>query len=452
VTSGGLILAAPASGSGKTLVTAGLLRCLRRRGVRIAAAKAGPDFVDPTFHALASGAPCRNLDLWGMQRATLAATVARLQAEAEIVLCEGVMGLYDGTGEDGESGSTAELARITGWPVVLVVDARGQGASVAALLRGFAGHRPDLSALAGIIFNRVSSKRHAALLAAAATRHLPDLALLGSLSADPALALPARHLGLVPASENAAAEAVIGRAAAAVGAALDIDRLRGMARPSRLADAGRRRSIPPLGRTIAVARDDAFCFLYPSLLEAWQQAGAALRFFSPLAGDPPDPRADAVYLPGGYPELWAARLAAEHAFLAGLRRAAADGKPVYGECGGYMMLGEALIDAEGRRHRMAGLLPLVSSFAERRLALGYRQAALVADAPLGRAGCSFRGHEFRYATVIREGRADRLWRAADAAGNDLDAAGLRRGPVFGSFLHLIDRSDPAPQSTMRSNQ
>ena len=213
----GLILAAPASGNGKTLVTAGLLRHLRRRDVRVAAAKTGPDFIDPTFHALASGAPCINLDPWAMRPETLAGLVAGLEAAAEIVLCEGVMGLFDGTGADGEAGSTAELARITGWPVVLVVDARGQGASVAALLRGFTAHRPE-AAIAGVIFNRVASERHRALLAGAVMRHLPDLAILGALPADPALALPSRHLGLVPAGEIGEAERVIERAAEQAGA------------------------------------------------------------------------------------------------------------------------------------------------------------------------------------------------------------------------------------------
>ena len=185
---GGLILAAPASGSGKTLVTAGLLRHLRGCGISVAAAKAGPDFVDPTFHAAASGRPCLNLDLWAMRSATLAGLVAELQASAELVLCEGVMGLFDGTGAAGEAGSTAELARLTGWPVVLVVDAHGQGASVAALLRGFTTHGLPMP-IVGVIFNRVSGARHRALLDAAVARHLPDLACLGALPADPALIL-----------------------------------------------------------------------------------------------------------------------------------------------------------------------------------------------------------------------------------------------------------------------
>src|SRR5229473_1570801 len=219
----GLILAAPASGSGKTLVTAGLLRHLRGRGVRVAAAKAGPDYIDPTFHEAASGV-CLNLDVWAMRPTTLAGLVGALEAAADIVLCEGVMGLFDGTGPEDETGSTAALAKLTGWPVVLVVDVRHQGASVAALVAGFARHDPELP-LAGVVFNRVAGPRHRALLEAAMARHLPDLPCLGAISRDLDLILPERHLGLVPAGERAAAETIIARAATAVAAGLAIDRL-----------------------------------------------------------------------------------------------------------------------------------------------------------------------------------------------------------------------------------
>ena len=441
MTGRGLILAAPASGSGKTLVTAGLARHLLRRGLSIATAKAGPDFIDPTFHAAATSKPCLNLDVWGMRPTTLAALVGELEAGADIVLCEGVMGLFDGTGHDGETGSTAELARVTGWPVVLVVDASGQGASVAALLHGFASHQPSVP-LSGVIFNRVSSERHGALLAAAAARHLPRLACLGSLPADPGLALTSRHLGLVPAGENADAEAAIERCAAHFGASIDVERLLSLALRSVLAPAASAAPVLPLGRRIAVARDEAFCFAYHALLEGWRSQGAELSFFSPLADQPPDDDADGIYLPGGYPELWADRLASAEAFITGLRRAAAKRVAIYGECGGYMVLGDALIDREGRNRRMLRLLPLVTSFAERRLHLGYRRAIFRTDTPLGSAGTVFRGHEFHYATVTRQGTAPSLFSVFGAADEHLGACGLRQGSVFGSFLHLIDREPP----------
>ena len=271
---GGLILAAPASGSGKTLLTLGLLRLLRDRGLRVAAAKAGPDYIDPTFHAAASGGVCLNLDAWAMREATLRALVDTLESEADIVLCEGVMGLFDGTGPDGEAGSTAALARLTGWPVVLVVDARRQGASAAALVAGFARHDPAVP-LAGVVFNRVAGERHRALLETALTRHLPGLPCLGAVLQDPALTLPERHLGLVPAGEQHC-ETAIARAAEAAAAGLDIERLLALTRPA----ANSRPhpapgpQLPPLGGHTAVARDDAFVFVYPSVLRGWRDAGA----------------------------------------------------------------------------------------------------------------------------------------------------------------------------------
>jgi cobyrinic acid a,c-diamide synthase len=436
----GLILAAPKSGSGKTLITAGLLRHLRERGIRVAAAKIGPDYIDPTFHARASGAPCLNLDPWAMRPATLAGLVRQLEGSAELVLCEGVMGLFDGTGPDDEAGSTAALARLAGWSVVLVVDAGGQGASVAALVTGFARHDPRVP-LSGVILNRVASPRHQALLTEAINRHLPGLPVLGALPRDESLALAARHLGLVPAGEAEAVDAVIERAARRIGTDLAIDTLLALARPARCAAAPGSPALLPLGQNIAVARDDAFLFTYEATLAGWRRQGSSISFFSPLADEAPDTRADAVYLPGGYPELYAGRLATAGRFCAGLHEAAATGKPIYGECGGYMALGETLRDAEGRTHRMAGLLPLATSFAEPRRQLGYRMATLLGSGPLGVQGAPFRGHEFHYASIVEEGDADRLFMLADASGNNLGHAGLQRNLVAGSFIHLIDRAD-----------
>jgi cobyrinic acid a,c-diamide synthase len=470
----GIIVAAPASGSGKTLVTLALLRRLARDGVAVAGAKAGPDYIDPTFHAAACGRPCRNLDVWAMRPATLAATVDALGDNADLIIAEGVMGLFDGIALPGrpDTGSTADLAALTGWPVVLVVDAGRQAASAGALLRGFATHRADVP-VAGVIFNRVGSQNHRDALAAAAKLAVPDMAILGFVPRDAALALPERHLGLVPAGERAGLDGFLDRAATIVGDALDLDALAVLARPTTLAhpqpviarsnatkqsrsdaDAGsgllrfarndgdRKQAssipLPPLGQRIAVARDDAFVFAYDAVLDGWRAAGAEIVPFAPLADKAPDASADAVYLPGGWPELHAGALAAATRFRDGLRAAAARGATVYGECGGYMALGEALTDADGTAHRMAGLLPLETSFAARRLQLGYREVVLPAAHPLGAAGTRFRGHEFHYATVTREGAGQALFRAASARGEDLGAAGLVAGTVAGSFVHLID--------------
>ena len=435
----GLILAAPASGSGKTTLTLALLRHLRLSGRRVASAKAGPDYIDPAFHAAASGKPCLNLEPWAMRAETIAALVAALEHEAELVLCEGAMGLFDGAGQGGEHGSTADLAALTGWPVILIVDVAGQSGSAAALLRGFAGHRADVP-VAGVIFNRVGGPRHAAMLANSVAAALPHLPILGHVPREADLALPERHLGLVQATEHPDLERFLDRAAELVGAALDVSAIIALARPSRLGSLPGATPLAPLGQRIAVARDLAFAFAYPATLDGWRQAGAELLFFSPLADEAPDGTADAVILPGGYPELHAGALAGRQGFFRGLRDAARRGAAVYGECGGYMVLGEGLVDAAGARHAMAGLLPLETSFAARRRHLGYRRARLLASGPLGAAGSEFRGHEFHYATILGEGDGAALFAASDADGAPLGTIGRARGKVQGSFLHLVDRA------------
>lgn len=438
-----LMIAAPASGSGKTVVTLGLLRHLRDRGVAVASAKSGPDYIDPAFHAAASGRPCVNLDAWAMRPETLDVLAARQAEGADLLIVEAAMGLFDGApglGSVGD-GSAADLAARFGWPVVLVLDAGGQGYSAAAVLAGFKGFRDDIR-IAGVIFNRVSSARHEAILRrAAAHAGLPVLGLVPRL---PALALPSRHLGLVQAGEHAALEAFLAAAGEAVGAGVDIEALKQVALMSPPSPRGRGDSerfvLPPLGQRIAVAGDTAFAFAYPHLLAAWREAGAEILPFSPLADEAPDASADAIYLPGGYPELQAGRLAGNRRFLDALRAAAGQGRAVYGECGGYMVLGTGLTDAKGRRHAMAGLLPVETSFAERRLHLGYRRAALAAATPLGAAGMVWRGHEFHYASILSEGPGEALFEARDAEGAPLGRLGRRAGSVFGSFFHLIDRA------------
>lgn len=431
----GLVIAAPASGSGKTVLTLGLLRALSRQGRRVASFKAGPDYIDPAFHVAATGQACRNLDPWAMRPGTIARLIERA-ADSELAILEGVMGLFDGA-LDG-SGSTADLAAATGWPVLLVVDVRGQAGSAAALLRGFMTHRPDI-AIAGAVFNRVGGERHAAMLRRAVEPL--GLPILGALPRDERLALPERHLGLVQASEHGALAAFLDDAARLAEAHLDLPALVGLARPARIvpAESGTAPMLPPLGQRIAVARDDAFRFAYPALLEEWREGGVELSFFSPLADEAPSVDTDAVFLPGGYPELHAGRLAGNDRLRRGLGEAARRGATIYGECGGYMLLGRRLVDEAGASHRMMGLLPVETSFATRKLQLGYRDLRLAGDGPLGRAGTAFRGHEFHYATILAEGDGDALFAAADAEGRGLGATGRRRGPVFGSFMHLIDR-------------
>lgn len=451
----GLLIAAPSSGSGKTTLTLALLRRFRRLGRAVSSIKVGPDYIDPGFHAAASGRACVNLDSWAMRDSTLLELVCSAGAQSEFVLGEGVMGLFDGA-PDGR-GSTADLARFTGWPVVLVVDVRGMAASAAAVVHGFASLDPGVS-LAGVVFNRVGSARHAESLTTACEKL--GIPILGFVPRSKAVDLPSRHLGLVQAGEQEDLEAFLDRAAEEVAGAIDCNRLADLACSANGAGSagkeGTGPGLPPLGQRIAVARDQAFAFSYSFLLEAWRKAGAELSFFSPLADQSPDPASDAVYLPGGYPELHGGRLAGNQRFLEGLRRAAEAGAVLYGECGGYMVLGQGLTDAEGTRHAMAGLLPVETSFAGgaegtrrgRRMTLGYRQAKLLADTPLGAAGAAYRGHEFHYAQEMVTADAvapappeNRLFAVADARGEELETAGRRIGKVMGSFLHIIDGAD-----------
>jgi cobyrinic acid a,c-diamide synthase len=436
VSTPGLIVAAAASGTGKTTLTLALLRLLARSGRRVASAKTGPDYIDPAFHAAASGRASFNLDPWAMRRETLAATLALIEREAELVLCEGVMGLFDGIGAGGE-GSTADLARLTGWPVVIVLDVFGQAATAAAVLSGLAHHRSDIR-IVGVILNRVGSASHAETVGEACRRAMPEVAVIGAIRRSAELVRPERHLGLVQAREQPDLAAFLDRAAGAVDAGLDIAALVARARPSTLAASGRIAALPPLGQRIAVADDLAFAFAYPGVLAGWREAGAEILPFSPLADEAPDRAADAVFLPGGYPELHAGRLAASGKWKHGLADAAGRGAVIYGECGGYMALGQGLVDAGGARHPMTGLLPLETSFAERTLHLGYREVACTAATPLGPIGARYRGHEFHYAREAG-GEGEAVFAARDARGRDLGAAGRRRGLVFGSFLHLIDR-------------
>jgi len=431
----GLLIASPASGSGKTTLTLALLAAFRAQGLRVASAKAGPDFIDPAFHAAASGRSCHNLDPWAMRRELLAGLIAEAGREAELLLVEGVMGLFDGAADG--SGSSAELALLAGWPVVLVVDVAGQGASLAALVKGFRDFRPGLE-MAGVIANRIGGPGHRQILEAA-LREI-GVPLLGALPREAALRIPDRHLGLVQAREHPNLAAFLARAGAWAAEHVDLPALRRLARPSPLARAASTALLRPIGQRTAVALDDAFAFAYPHLLDGWCAQGAELLPFSPLADEAPAPDADAIYLPGGYPELHAGRLAANGRFLAGLRSAAARGAVLYGECGGYMVLGERLVDAEGAGHAMAGLLALETSFRERHLHLGYRALRLVEDGPLGSAGAAFRGHEFHYATVGREEAASPLFLATDARGRTLGTTGAARGRVLGSFMHLVDRA------------
>jgi cobyrinic acid a,c-diamide synthase len=368
-----------------------------------------------------------------MDRALLAALAAQASAGAELLLAEASMGLFDGVpAPQGRSGSSADLAAALGLPVLLALDASGQAQSAGAIAKGCAAFDSRLK-VAGIVLNKIGSPRHLRL--ARDGVEAAGLSVLGALPKQADVILPERHLGLVQATETDELEARLEALADFVEAHVDLDAVLACAAPLTIAAAPQAALAPP-GQTIAIARDAAFSFLYPHLMAGWRKQGAEIRFFSPLADEAPPIEADCVWLPGGYPELHAGRLAANARFLDGLRAFARTG-PVHGECGGYMVLGRSLTDASGVDHAMAGLLSVRTSFAKRKMTLGYRDATLAADCALGRKGQRFRGHEFHYASIVDLGEDEPMALAADAYGGAPAPAGSRQGLVSGSFFHCV---------------
>ncbi|MGN6489221.1 MAG: cobyrinate a,c-diamide synthase [Devosia sp.] len=427
----GLVIAAPRSGSGKTTVTLGLLAALRRRGLGVAPAKSGPDYIDTAILGRAAGREAINLDAWAMSPARLRQLASDHAAAADLLVVEGAMGLFDGAADN--RGSTADLAAALGLPVILVLDAERQSQSIAALAHGFATWRSEVT-VAGLIVNRAASTRHEAMLRSALAA-LP-IPLLGVLPRRESLALPDRHLGLVLPDEVARFDEVVAAAADVVEDYIDLTLLTALSArlPSPSPAASGAFQLPPLSQHIAVARDAAFAFLYPHWLRDWQAQGATLSFFSPLANQAPDPTAGAVFLPGGYPELHGATLAAAETFHHGLRAARDRGALVYGECGGFMVLGQSLTDKAGVAHRMAGLLPHETRIDRPKRVLGYRRLAHTSPLPFP---ARLTGHEFHYSSARRT-HGIPLFTATDALGEPLPPMGLVDGNVMGSYAHVID--------------
>jgi cobyrinic acid a,c-diamide synthase len=438
----GLLIAAPSSGSGKTTVTLGLLSALRNRGIAVQPFKTGPDYLDTGHHERAAGRLSYNLDTWAMPQALIAGIVAHAARNADICIVEGVMGLFDGGPDRGLSGNgaTADLAALLGWPVVIVLDVAGQTETAAALALGCARYRADLR-VAGAILNQVASDRHLDLIRPGFERI--GIPLLGALRRDADIRLPERHLGLVQAGEHADYEARLAKLAATIESCVDLDSIVAAASEvtaSIVVSGAPLRAIDPPGQRIALARDAAFSFTYSHVLAGWRNAGAEIIPFSPLADEPPCADADAVWLPGGYPELHAGQLAAASRFIGGLKSLAGRDVPIHGECGGYMVLGEGLEDADGARHTMTGLLKAETSFRKRKLHLGYRRATLRSDCALGRSGTRLYGHEFHYATLVSDA-GQPLLDMADGSGT-MTPGGSRSGSVTGSFFHLLSAANP----------
>ena len=431
----GLMIAGLASGSGKTMVTLGLLRALVRRGKSVTAGKTGPDYIDSGFLSAASGSKAVNLDQFAMSKPLLTHLAAGQAGETLII--EGVMGLFDGA--SGNAGSSAALANVLDIPVILVMDVRHTAQTAAMIAAGIASLLPA-GRIAGVILNHVASPRHLALVSEALATH--KIPLFGSVPSRDGLAIPSRHLGLVQAADfdNAGLEQILDHAADLIDEYCDLDVILDAARTLPIAD----RAVAALPRPltaspaniIAVANDAAFGFAYHHLLAGWQQQGAEIRPFSPLNDEIPANDANFIFLPGGYPELHLPTLSTNSRFLAGLAKAATANIPIYGECGGYMVLGTGITDASGNRFDMAGLLDVETSFANKKRHLGYRKFTPIE--PFFWAG-PFLGHEFHYTNVISAAGTP-LFTAYDANDQPLGAAGLRKGSVAGSYLHIIASS------------
>ena len=434
-----LVIAATQSGSGKTTLVTGILAALRAQGLRVQSYKVGPDYIDPGYHALASGLPAHNLDTWLMPPERLKEIFARTAQGADLALIEGVMGLYDG-GRKGVS-STAEIAKLLDAPVLLVIDAKSMGASAAAIALGFRRYDPEVK-LEGVLLNRLGSDTHEAMIREAMAK--VDMPVLGAMRRDDSLKMPERHLGLLPAEENEERDIVrkMGEKAALSVNLTALIRLASDAVPFALPQeqifSARKEAGSQQSKVrIAVARDEAFSFYYPESLEVLESLGAEIFFFSPLK-DVVLPEVDGVLLGGGFPEMFAEELAANVSLRRSLRDAGDMGMPIYAECGGYMYLMEKLVDFDGKSYEMVGLIPSAVQMNRRLQMVGYVEAELCCDTILGACGKKLRGHEFHFSTelVQEEAHVPRAFTFTRMRNGARYAAGYAKGAVLGSYLHL----------------
>ncbi|MDD2337330.1 MAG: cobyrinate a,c-diamide synthase [Geobacteraceae bacterium] len=454
-----IVIAAPMSGSGKTTITLGIMECLKRRGLAVAPFKVGPDFIDPGWHRLVTGHPSVNLDGWMCPERFVQETFVLNSGRTDIAVIEGVMGLFDGIDGTSEAGSTAQVAKILASPVILVVDAKSQARSAAALVQGFVRFDPQLH-VAGVIFNNVGSANHARILLEAMKTSVPEVKVLGCIPRDEQLRIPSRHLGLVTAEENPLPEEFLDSLAGVMGEHLDLDVLLSLAESSRghvstsdknTAECEKQ---PPayVPVKVAVAHDRAFCFVYEDNLRLLREAGAEIVEFSPL-GDALLPQGiGGIYLPGGYPELFAETLSANQSMIDEITAAIESGMPVYAECGGFIYLSRgvkgkaspgnsATVDCQDMIP-LVGIFPVSTRMLPRRKALGYREVELNSDSIFGPAGTIVRGHEFHYSEMEEMPQEiERLYEVRKN-GTVIAAEGYRYRNCLASYLHLHFGSCP----------
>ena len=430
-----LIIAAPSTGQGKTTVATGLMAALTRRGLKVQGFKSGPDYIDPTFHTAATGRPSRNLDTWMMGEDLVLESFERATRGADIAIIEGVMGMFDGYGGTDDAGSAAHLARLLNAPVLLVVDGWAMARSAAALVHGFATFDRRVK-VAGVVMNNLAGEGHYRFVREAMEGS--GVPLVGWLRKEPALALPERHLGLVPGCGPGHLE----RLAAAMEAGLDLEAVVAMARNAGQLPGPRRRVFPPAAPAgerlrLAVARDAAFWLYYQDSLDYLEALGAELLPFSPIEDPAPPDGAQAIYLGGGYPELHLEALAANRPML---HRMGQTTIPLYAECGGLMYLAEAIRDREGRSYPMAGRLPAEATMEGGGLRLGYATATAACDHLLARAGEVVRGHEF-HASGLTAAPDRPAWSCRNSFG-DHHPEGFALPGILASYLHLHLPANP----------
>ena len=439
-----IIIAAPVSGSGKTTITIGIMACLRRRGLQVAPFKVGPDFIDPGYHQLVTGQPSLNLDGWICPAETVREIFARHSADAEIAVIEGVMGLFDGISGNSDEGSTAQIARLTGSTVFLVVDAKGYARSIAALIKGFAEFDPEVR-IGGVILNNVSSENHDRVLREAIESTLPSIPIIGTIIRDSRLHIPSRHLGLMTAEENELTAQYLDHLVRVIRSSIDLGMLWAIAGAGDHLELQPGKEAPSSDVTIAVARDRAFCFVYESNLQLFRQSGAKVIEFSPLADASLPEGISGIYLPGGYPEAYADELSANSSMKKEIREAIESGMPVYAECGGFIYLTAGItVKGDGRESlkEFVGIFPVTTTMLNKRKALGYREIRLRADSILGKKGATARGHEFHYSeTEEMPVEIERLYQVSKRE-NDLGTEGYRYKNCLASYIHLHFGSNP----------
>ena len=436
-----IVIAGVRSGVGKTTIATGIMGALTRRGLKVQPFKAGPDYIDPSYHKLACGVPSRNLDTWLCDHATVLELFQRAGAGRDVSVVEGVMGVFDGHSSLTEEGSTAQLAKLLGAPVVLVADASKVARSVAAEVLGFQKFDPDLN-VAGVILNGVGSDRHLEFCKPQ-IEETTGLPVLGYLPRKDEFIQPERHLGLIPTVEGTVASQWYDSVINQVESTMDVPAILKLAQTAKTPPATPGvypEKTLPARTTIAVAQDMAFNFYYQDSLDLLSAWGAELAPFSPLEDEKLPAGVSGIYLGGGFPELFATQLSKNEPMHEAIRQAVGKGVPVYAECGGLMYLGKSLSDLEGVTHPMIGVIPAESAMSQSRLTLGYREVESCSDSPVLQKGQRVRGHEFHWSTLAQQPEADEsVYKVVD---QDNRPDGFRKGNVWASYVHIHLGSRP----------